>query len=578
MKTRVGITIILFWATLISPGLPDNVLAQGPVDTVRRVNVFRFTDKVVWSESAIFWFGRATSQDNYVDVRIAYDSTMLYVSVNVIDYYLWYDTSPGDDLTQWDAVTIYLDTEGNGGSVPAADDYRLTSGLRWWQDDELYQRAAQGDGSGWVTASVPFTSTAAARWGGTGYNDNSDDEDAGWATKMYISFTSLGLSGPPEDGDTWGLAVVLHDRDNAAGSPPIADETWPESADGNIPSTWGQIVFNPSPYQPPPARAQGTITFQRGFDGSIVKDAYVGGGGICSGGRFGGGDTPHPTDDLFVQNQSDMADFPCFSKSYLSFNIDSLPANKVIISATLTLLQFGNSDPYNGSASLVQLFTVADDWDEETVTWNNAPLAAENVSGSWVDVIFPPWDPVHRSWDATQAVAEAYAAGQPVNIVLYSASCGYHSGKYFRSSDTGGSDGRPKLAVTYGVPMGTMDKQACPTVLNHNETVTYTLSIIGSSQALTLTDTLPDGLSAPLSVNCTLGSAGYNASQRQVWWTGSPTAGQAVTVTYSVTAQITGPVALSNTAILSDTDGVAATDTAVILVDGYTLLSNYCLV
>ena len=537
--------------------------------SVRRVNVPRFTTDLKWGESAIFWFGHATSQDNYADVRIAYDNTMLYISVMVVDYYLWYDTDPGDDLSQWDAVTIYLDTEGDGGNMPTAGDYCLTSGLRWWEDNKFYQRAARGDGNGWIASNVPFTSTASARWGGTGYNDNSDDKDAGWETKIYIPFTSLGLPGPPVDGTTWNLAVVLHDRDNATGSPPITDKTWPEDADGNIPSTWGQMVFNPPSYQPPPAVAQGTVVFEHGVNDSVVEDAYVGGGGTCSGGRFGGGDTPHPTDDLFVQHQSDVADFPCFSKSYLRFNIDSLPANKVIISATLTLLQFGNSDPYNGKASLIQLFSIADDWHEATLTWNNAPLATENVSSSWVDVIFPPWNPVYRSWDATQVVAEAYAAGRPLNIALYAADSGYHSGKYFRSSDTGGAYGRPKLTVTYGVPTSTLDKQAWPLVISHDEVVTYTVSILGSGQALTLTDTLPDGLSAPLFVTSTMGDIGYNAGQRRIWWTGLPAISQVVTVTYSAAAQATGPRAIFNTAVLSDTSGIVASDTAVIIVDGY---------
>jgi len=203
-------------------------------------------------------------------------------------------------------------------------------------------------------------------------------------------------------------------------------------------------------------------------------------------------------------------------------------------------------------------------------------LARENISATWVQVITPDnnpgWPGNPYDWDATKAVAEAYSAGEPVNLVLYSADMAQHSNKYLTSSDTAdwNAVARPTLTVVYGQPTGSVDKQVWPVALSHDEVVTYTLSVIGSSQALTLADTLPDGLSAPLSVNCTLGSAGYNASQRQVWWTGSPTAGQAVTVTYSVTAQITGPVALFNTAILSDTDGVAATDTAVILVDGYT--------
>jgi hypothetical protein len=101
----------------------------------------------------------------------------------------------------------------------------------------------------------------------------------------------------------------------------------------------------------------------------------------------------------------------------------------------------------------VQLFTVADDWSEAALTWNNAPMARENVATTWVEVIttFPGWPGVSNLWDATQAVAEAYAAGKPANLALYSADTAYHSGKYLVSSDTGdwNAQGRPTLIVEW---------------------------------------------------------------------------------------------------------------------------------
>lgn len=35
--------------------------------------------------------------------------------------------------------------------------------------------------------------------------------------------------------------------------------------------------------------------------------------------------------------------------------------------------------------SYIQVLTVDQDWNENTLTWNNAPLAAENITGTWVD-------------------------------------------------------------------------------------------------------------------------------------------------------------------------------------------------
>jgi hypothetical protein len=50
------------------------------------------------------------------------------------------------------------------------------------------------------------------------------------------------------------------------------------------------------------------------------------------------------------------------------------------------------------------------------------------------------------------AVAQAYSAGQPLRLVLYSADDNYHSGKYFVSSDTDdwNAVGRPTLVVQWG--------------------------------------------------------------------------------------------------------------------------------
>ena len=106
-----------------------------------------------------------------------------------------------------------------------------------------------------------------------------------------------------------------------------------------------------------------------------------------------------------------------------------------------------------------QILTVAEDWDDATLTWNNAPLALENVSQAWVnprqlspgESLFPG---LAKTWDVSRAVAQAYAQGQPLRLAVYSADSAYHSGKYFISSDTGdwNEAGRPQLDVTWGNP------------------------------------------------------------------------------------------------------------------------------
>jgi hypothetical protein len=106
--------------------------------------------------------------------------------------------------------------------------------------------------------------------------------------------------------------------------------------------------------------------------------------------------------------------------------------------------------------SLIQVLTVREDWNENTITWNTAPLAIENVSSAWVDPVeaFPDWPGIPYEWDVSGAVAEAYQTGEPLRLVLYSADGAIHSGKYFSSSDTDewNADGRPTLSVTWGEP------------------------------------------------------------------------------------------------------------------------------
>jgi hypothetical protein len=96
--------------------------------------------------------------------------------------------------------------------------------------------------------------------------------------------------------------------------------------------------------------------------------------------------------------------------------------------------------------------TIAEGWDEARLTWNNAPLALENVSTTWVEPLasYPGWPGVARQWDVSRAVAEAYAAGEDsLRLALYEADYAIHSGKYFFSSDADQA-ARPTLRVVWG--------------------------------------------------------------------------------------------------------------------------------
>jgi len=446
---------------------PDPSLTPSPSETpsptfnTPKVNAPYFSQEDRFSERAIFWFGKVNRTENYANIRISYTSSELLVHVSIFDRLLWYNPSPStDDLIFWDSVELYLDLNGNNGSTPENSAYRFIGQLNWWENDEIWQNAYQGDGTKWISSPISFTTTTG--WRGNAPNDNIDDR--GWTIGFKIPFMSLGITKPPDQGSIWGIALVLHDRDDIAGSP-IIDKSWPSEINTLESRTWGQLSFGIPQYDPPTEIIQGITIIRHKLNGLSVTDAHVGGHTDCGQDYWpdffdGWGDANYAGyEQVNIQNQSDVADWPCYSKYYVTFPLDSIPSNKEILSATLTLHQFGNAGGGSwGEApdSLIQVLTIVEDWDEATLTWNNAPIALENVSQSWVEPIdeFPGWPGVPIDWDVSMAAADAYIKNEPLRLVLYSADSAYHSGKYFISSDTGDWNevARPSLEVHWGSP------------------------------------------------------------------------------------------------------------------------------
>jgi hypothetical protein len=424
-----------------------------------RINIPHFEERVRFPETAILWFGHVDPTHNYADVRIGYTDEHLAVRLAVFDRRLWVDQSPTlDTLTDYDGASLYLNLDGPQGSL-GSNAYKLVSQLNWWEAREPWQAAYRG-GGGWTLSEIPFTT--ARNWKGNAPND--DINDRGWTMTIRIPFASLGLSGPPPQGTEWGLAVVVHDRDDQAGTP-IPDQVWPPGADSNAPATWGSLSFGLPVYTPAQASPGGSTVIRHGLNGAVVVDAHVGGHSNCGKPYFpnffeGWGDANFAGyDQVNVQNQYDVSDWPCFSKFYITFPLDQIPADKVLLDANLTLFQIGNAgmgwEP-PPEPSLIQVHTILEDWDESTITWNNAPLSYENVARTWVYPIesIPSGPGVPNEWDLTVAAARAYAARQPLRLVLYSADNAYHSGRYFLSSDAlgWGGTGRPTLTITWGDP------------------------------------------------------------------------------------------------------------------------------
>ena len=436
------------------------LISNNPTSTssIRTINIpyFNVSDLATKTpEMAILWFGKVNLNDNYTDVRIGYNNSELLIYAQVFDRRLWYNPSPStSSFEDWDSLAVTLHLSG-GSSTLTQQSYQFLSQLYWWEGSANFKKSFQGNNNTWVEK--PLSSTTSTGWRGNAPNDNVDDR--GWTATFHIPFSTLGLSTTPANGTIWRLGFNLYDRDSANG-PSLSPKVWPEDFQNKNPNSWGQLRFGMPGYISPKITSQQTSILRQGVSGMQVPDSPVGGGSVCGSGldfwtQWGNANYSGVT-FFNVQNQTDVADWPCFSKHYVTFPLTNIPAGKLIKSAHLSLHQFGNADPQNAKSSLIQVFSIKDDWNESTLTWNNAPLALENLSQTWVGVIQTsvPWPGNEYTWDVSRAVDQAYQSGTPVRLVIYSADSAQHSGKYFTTSEAGDWDavGRPTLFVDWGNP------------------------------------------------------------------------------------------------------------------------------
>ena len=142
----------------------------------------------------MFWFGAVSPTSTYSDVRVGYTDAEVYVFVSTIDRLLWYNTAnPQQDLTAWDADTLYLGLNGPTGAIPDARAYRFDAELNSSSASSpaAYQASYRGDGSGWVATPVSFTTQPG--WRGA---LNTTQDNKGWAMTFHIPFASSASPGP----------------------------------------------------------------------------------------------------------------------------------------------------------------------------------------------------------------------------------------------------------------------------------------------------------------------------------------------------------------------------------------------
>ena len=100
-----------------------------------------FMKEMNYSTSAIFWFGKVTSEENYADVREGYDQDRVWVHLEIFDRRLWYDPNPTpSEFSQWNAVSLYLDVSGSSSGEISKRAYREGM-LAWWESRSEFQQA-----------------------------------------------------------------------------------------------------------------------------------------------------------------------------------------------------------------------------------------------------------------------------------------------------------------------------------------------------------------------------------------------------------------------------------------------------
>lgn len=116
-----------------------------------------------------------------------------------------------------------------------------------------------------------------------------------------------------------------------------------------------------------------------------------------------------------------------------------------------------------------------------------------------------------------------------------------------------------------------LEKSVTRRIADLGDTITYTLSLYGSGGTLTLTDTVPINVGAPI-IHQPQGTDVwpiYHGEDHTLTWTDTPTAGQAVRISYSVEIAATGPEALVNSVVLQDEDGRTSRTMLMVIANPY---------
>jgi hypothetical protein len=141
----------------------------------------------------------------------------------------------------------------------------------------------------------------------------------------------------------------------------------------------------------------------------------------------------------------------CTRRSYIQFNLPSLPSTAVITNAGLSLWYYDHMESSAEDRPLV-LYRVTSGWNESLITWDNQP----NTSDTVLDTENVPASPTNSfiTWDITNLVKSWFSGAVPnYGVMLNDADYLHENFKLFYSSDWGNVSQCPKLTITYWDPV-----------------------------------------------------------------------------------------------------------------------------
>jgi hypothetical protein len=203
-------------------------------------------------------------------VKLAWDATYLYAAYDITDTELQavQTTRDATDLHKDDEVELYLDPQGDGGTVMGTTDYQLLGNILEAVKD------ARGDGAGGkVTGFNAPSLQAKVKLNGTA---NGQGADVGYTLEMRVAWADLGVT--PASGQLMRLDLVVGDRD-AANQSVVESFDWVgQPGPYGTPDTWKGVRLTvdntaPSPPTAPAASAVSASQIQFSWTASPSGDA-----------------------------------------------------------------------------------------------------------------------------------------------------------------------------------------------------------------------------------------------------------------------------------------------------------------